>query len=126
MKLCFVKLIGSEYDDYNIYEFIFTNNITDVIVSEEDYMPSCLNQNVDIVGGYTEKYTVKTKIKFDLIQDNCCFSFLHARIGAVALCVENIDSYTDYPSDGRLVFMFGEPFDEVDRKLAAKKILMLN
>ena len=44
--------------------------------------------------------------------------------GLVSLCFENIDAYDSYPEDGRLFFMFGEPYDEVERKLAMKNILM--
>ena len=67
---------------------------------------------------------MKTTIEFDLIQDNRCFSFKQAMDGVVSLCFENIDDYDEYPEDGRLVFMFGEPLEEVQRKLAIKNILM--
>ena len=68
---------------------------------------------------------MKTTIGFDLIQDNGCFSFKQAMDGVVSLCFENIDDYDEYPEDGRLFFMFGEPLEEVQRKLALKNILMI-
>ena len=36
-----------------------------------------------------------------------------------------IDTYEEFPSDGRLIFMFGESFEKVENKLAAKNVLML-
>jgi hypothetical protein len=74
----------------------------------------------------TEVHTVKTKLKFDLIQNNMCFGLQDAMDGIVAIAFENIDEYESYPEEGRLFFMFGESFDEVERKLAMKRILMLN
>ena len=74
----------------------------------------------------TEVHIVKTKIKFDLIQNNMCFGMQDAMDGIVSIAYENMDAYESYPDDGRLFFMFGESFDEVERKLAMKSILMLN
>ena len=72
----------------------------------------------------TEVHTVKTKIKFDLIQDNCCFSVSDCYDGIIALAWEDISQYEEYPEDGRLFFKFGESIDDVDDKLARKHIIM--
>jgi hypothetical protein len=72
-----------------------------------------------------EVHIVKTKIKFDLVQNNCCFGMQDCLDGIVAIAYEDIDEYDDYPNDGRLVFMFGEDYDEVERKLAMKGVLMM-
>jgi hypothetical protein len=74
----------------------------------------------------TEVHIVKTKLKFDLIQNNMCFGLQDAMDGIVAIAYENIDNYDAYPEDGRLYFMFGESYDDVERKLAMKRILMIN
>lgn len=125
--LAFVRLIGEESDGYYRYEFIFTDRPDEVFGDNFEYKPACMINDLMPYEEYIyEVHIVKTKIRFDLAQDNCCFSFSDCMDGAVALCVENIDMYEEFPKDGRLVFMFGEPFDEVDRKLAAKKILMFN
>jgi len=68
---------------------------------------------------------VKMKIKLDLIQDNCCFSMSDCYDGIISLGWENIDAYTEFPSDGRIFFKFGETLEEVERKLAVKNVVML-
>lgn len=125
--LGFVKLIGSECDGYNRYEFIFTNNIDEFYGDNFEYKPACMINDLMPYEEYVyEVHTVKTKIKFDLIQDNCCFSFSDCMDGCVSICYEDIDDYEEYPSEGRLVFMFGEELEDVERKLAKRGILMLN
>lgn len=121
-KLCFIKLIGVEVDGYYKYEFFFIENINNFDIIEDNF-PCCLSCDIIPEKNEYETHIVKTKINFDLIQNNCCFSFNHCRIGAVALAYENIDQYEEYPN-GRLIFMFGESFDDVERKLAIKNILL--
>lgn len=123
--LCFIKLIGEENDGYYRYEFYFIKNINNFEIME-DYLPCCLCDSIVPTDNDYTIYTIKTKIKFDLIQNNCCFCFKHCIIGCVALAYENLDSYETYPDDGRLFFMFGEPYEKVERKLAMKGILIIN
>lgn len=125
--LCFVRLIGKENDGYYQYEFIFTDNINEVWGEDFNQKPACLVNNLMISEEYiTEVHTVKTKIKFDLIQDNCCFSVSDCYDGIIALAWEDISQYEEYPEDGRLFFKFGESIEDVDSKLAMKNILMSN
>ena len=125
--LCFVRLIGKENDGYYQYEFIFTDNIDEVWGEDFNQKPACLVNNLMISEEYiTEVHTVKTKIKFDLIQDNCCFSVSDCYDGIIALAWEDISQYEEYPEDGRLFFKFGESIEDVDSKLAMKNILMSN
>lgn len=124
--LCFIKLVGEESDGYYRYEFIFTDNPDDFWGENFETKPCCLVNNLFPSDEYiTEIHTVKTKIKLDLIQNNCCFGFQDALDAIVAIAYENIDTYEEYPNDGRLVFMFGETEDEVSRKLAMKNVLMM-
>ena len=124
--LCFVRLIGEETDGNYRYEFIFTDNPDEVWGEKWEYKPACLVNDLMPSEEYiTEVQIVKTKIKFDLIQDNCCFGLQDALDGIVAIAHENIDDYDSYPEDCRLVFMFGETEYEVSNKLAKKNILMM-
>ena len=126
--LCFVRLIGEENDGYYRYEFIFTDNVDEVFGENWEYKPAGLvNDLVPSEEYITEIHIVKTKLKFDLIQNNNCFSMADALDGIVALAYENIDDYDAYPDDrGRLFFRFGESYDDVENKLAKCGILMLN
>ena len=125
--LGFVRLIGEENDGYFRYEFIFTDNVDEFWGDNFEYKPAGLVNDLIPSDEYiTEIHIVKTKIKFDLVQNNMCFGMQDCMDGIVALAFENIDEYENYPEDGRIYFMFGESFDEVERKLAIKNILMIN
>jgi len=124
--LLFVRLIGEENDGYYRYEFMFTDNPDEAWGENFEYKPCCLvNELVPSEEYITEVHIVKTKIKLDLIQNNCCFGMQDAMDGIVAMAYENMDTYENYPEDGRLVFMFGESEYEVERKLAMKNIIMM-
>lgn len=125
--LVFVKLLGREEDGKYRYEFFFSDEKICPFNDDEDVDSICglLNDFEIDLNKIKKICIVKTTIEFDLIQDNRCFSFKQAMDGVVSLCFENIDDYDEYPEDGRLVFMFGEPLEEVQRKLALKNILMI-
>jgi hypothetical protein len=125
--LCFIRLIGEENDGYYRYEFIFTDNPDDVWGEDWEHKPIGLINNPIPSDDYlTEIHIVKTKIKFDLIQNNMCFSMQDCLDGIVALAWQNIDELDAYPEDGRIYFMFGESLEDVERKLALKNVLMIN
>lgn len=125
--LCFIHLIGEENDGYYRYEFIFTNNIDEVFGENFDQKPACLVNDLMVSEEYIyEVHIVKMKIKLDLIQNNCCFSISDCYDGIIALAWEDISTYDEYPSDGRIFFKFGETLEEVENKLAIKNVLMLN
>ena len=125
--LCFIRLIGEENDGYYRYEFIFTDNPDEVWGEDWEHKPIGLINNPIPSDDYlTEIHIVKTKIKLDLIQNNMCFSMQDCLDGIVALAWQNIDELDAYPEDGRIYFMFGESYDDVERKLALKNVLMIN
>lgn len=126
LKLGFINLVGMENDGYYRYQFIFTNDIDNFWGDEFSVKPCCLSNDIKPLDEYvTETHTVIMKIKLDLAQDSCCFCYQDCIDDCVALASENLDEYDDYPDDGRLVFHFGEEFDDVSRKLAMKSIVML-
>lgn len=123
-RLVFIRLIGIEDDNYYRYEFMFTTDINSFEI-EEDNEHCCLSNTIHPITE-TSIHNVKMKIKLDLIQNNCCFSFQHTKLGIVALAWENTDAYSEYPEDGRIFFNFGETLEEVEDKLAVKGVLMIN
>ena len=125
--LGFIKLIGEETDGYYRYEFIFTDSPNEFWGEDWENKPASLVNDLKPSDEYiTEIRIIKTKIKFDLIQNNSCFSMQDCLDGCVAIAIENLDSYDNYPEDGRLYFMFGEEMEDVERKLAIKNILFLD
>lgn len=126
LNLCFIRLVGEENDGYYRYEFIFTDRVDEVWGESFDEKPACLINDLMVSDEYvTEIHIVKTKIKLDLIQKNCCFSISDCYDGIVCMASQNLDDLDEYPEDGRLYFMFGETVEEVSRKLAIKGIVML-
>ena len=92
--LCFVNLIGEENDGYYRYEFIFTDNPDEFWGENFEYKPAGLVNDLIPSDEYiTEIHIVKTKIKFDLVQNNMCFGMQDCMDGIVALAYENIDDY---------------------------------
>ena len=127
LYLGFIRLIGAESDGIDNYEFIFTNNIDEFWGENFEYKPCCLCNDLIPSDEYiTEIHKIRTKLKFDLVQYNCCFSMQDCMDGIISLAWENIDEYEEYPEDGRLVFNFGESYDDVERKLALKNILIID
>lgn len=126
-RLCFIKYVGEETDGYYRYEFVFTNNTSEVFGEDFNQKPACLVNNLMVDEKYIwEVHTVKMKIKLELIQDNCCFSVSDCYDGIVSLAWEDISMYDEYPEEGRIFFRFGETLDEVEEKLAVKHVLMID
>ena len=42
LYLCFIKYIGKDIEEYNNYEFLFTDNIDTFWGENFEYMPCCL------------------------------------------------------------------------------------
>lgn len=125
LSLGFINFIGSEIDGYNQYEFIFTSNPDEFWGENFNYKPAGLCNGLTPEDRYIQKVVnVKTLIKLDLIQDSGCFSMQDCMDGIVSLAYENLEMAEEYPEDGRLFFMFGDKYDEVERKLAIKHILI--
>jgi hypothetical protein len=125
LSLGFINHIGSEIDGYNQYELIFTKYPDEFWGENFNYKPAGVCNNLTPDAKYIQKVvTIKTLINLDLIQDSGCFSIQDCMDGIVALAYQNLEGLDEYPSDGRIYFMFGEPFNEVERKLAIKHILI--
>lgn len=125
--LCFVTYIGKDIDDKFMYEFIFSDDSESFWVENGEYKPCCLCRDLNPEeDSYNLTKTIKTNLKLDLIQDSCCYSFSDCQDGIIALCYENIDDYEEYPENGRLVLMYGEPYDEVEKQLLNKNIILDN
>jgi hypothetical protein len=125
LYLCFVRHVGKEAGGEHRYEFIFSEN-PDVFWGENfEYKPCGLcNELIPDVKYVDKTSVVRTIINLDIVTDSNCFSFQDCTDGIVALAWENIDDYDEYPDEGRLVFPFGEEYDDVERKLALKHIFI--
>ena len=68
---------------------------------------------------------LSTIIPFGLAQRNTCFSMQDCIDGVIALAWEDLSDYDEYP-EPRLIFQFGESFEEVEDKLARRSQFFSN
>jgi hypothetical protein len=124
LSLGLIRLIGTEHDGYNQYEFVFTSKPDEFFGDGFEYKPAGLCNNLVPFEKYIDKVVmVKTLMNLDLIQDSGCFSMQDCMDGIVALAWENIDNVDVYP-EYRAFFMFGDKYTLVEEKLAEKHVLI--
>lgn len=126
-KVVYIIYVGKDVDNKNIYQFILSNNPDDVFSEGWGEKPaSNIPKSILMIDEDMYEYVkeVKTDITLDLAQDNSCFSMQDARDNIVALGYENIDTYEEYPEDGRIVIHFGESIDEVEKKFAKRDLYL--
>lgn len=125
IKLCFIKYIGEDINGEKEYELLFTDKIDEFWGDNFEYMPSCLcNELIPFNNSYNLVKKIKTNIKLSLIQNSCCFSFQDAIDGIVAIAFEDISEYEEYPQQGRLIFNFGDDYDNVMDELNKREIFI--
>lgn len=124
LYLCFIKYIGKDIEEYNNYEFLFTDNIDTFWGENFEYMPCCLcDELIPNDEDFNTKKFLRTKLNLTLIQDSCCHSFQDCADGIIALAYENISDYEEYPEDGRLVLHYGISIEETEDLLSNKGLV---
>lgn len=116
--LAYIKKVGKNTQGLFEYEFFFTE--TPDIVWGEDWAEQCPSSCGDLTPDESTYSTIKTlftEIPFFCMQDNSCFSCQDAIDGIIALGFENISEYEEYPTPIRLVFPFGDSYENVVEKL---------
>lgn len=125
-KVVYITLIGKNSDDKYIYNLHITTEIDDVFSEGWGEKPACnIPNNILMIGDIHYEYIkeLKTDVKLDLAQDNCCFSMQDCRDNIIALASENLDEAEEYPEDGRIVIHFGDKIDDVERMLAKRNLI---
>lgn len=126
LSLGFINHIGTELNGLNRYELIFTTHPDEFWGENFNYKPAGLCNGLHPDKDYIQKIVrIKTFINLDLIQNSGCFSMQDCMDGIVSLAYQNLEGLDEYPTEpGRLYFMFGEKYDDVERKLAMCHILI--
>jgi hypothetical protein len=125
MKLIYINKVGKNWKEEYVYEFLFSDidDISSAIDGEEwDSLPAAGNPKspqelTSQVGSLT------CGLNFDLIQENETLCMWDAVDGAIALAMENLEGYDEYP-DSRLFFNFAEDVKSVEDKLYAKDLIL--
>ena len=124
LALIFINSIGTTWDGNSMYEFLFTNDVSNIKDGEEwfwDLTPATgkpTPPSKEYVNGVAK---ITTVLNLDLIQDSDTFAFWDAVDGIVALGWENLSGYDAYP-ENRLVFRYGETYQSIEDKLYNKDI----
>ena len=118
--LSFINYIGKESDGKYRYELLFSENPEEFWGDKFEFKPCGLvNKLTPHEEHISDVYIIKTNFELNLIQESMCFGFQDCTDGCVAL------AYAYDEKDNLIIkFDFGEPYDEVIKKLAEKNIIL--
>lgn len=122
--LIYINVIGKDWKGLNLYEFIFTDDKSDIDGEDWDAIPAAgrpsppHEEYVKKVGRLTTDNFV-----LNVIQESDSFSVWDAVDGVIALGWENMDDYDEYP-EKRLAFNFGESIESVQDKLYGQDLIL--
>jgi hypothetical protein len=123
LLLIYINLVGKDYKDNYIYEFIFSDTIVDVDGESWDTFPASgrpeppHNRFIKSVG------RLESEVIIDVIQNSDTFAVWDAVDGVIALGWENVNEYETYP-EYRLIFKFGESMKKVNTMLYEKDLIL--
>ena len=124
-KVVFILYIGKDVDGLNIYHFLLSTDTENTFAEGWAEKPSC-NIKIEelMIDDSMFEYVkeLRTEIKLELAQDNCCYSLQDCRDNIIALAYESLDDVEEYPEPLRIVIHFGDSIDDVERKLAKRDL----
>jgi hypothetical protein len=123
--LVFINGLGPNYKGDNMYEFIFSDDKTDIWDDSWESKPSNGYPKPPELD-YIKKVGVlkNTSIELELIQNSDFFSFMDCMDGVIALGWEKENDNIDFTVTKRLVFNFGETEQEVKNKLYERDVVL--
>lgn len=125
MQLIYINVLGPDYKNEKIYEFIFGDKIEDVSGEDWDLSPASGRPKppdvrfIKVVGILAD-----TDLTLELVQNSDHFSVLDAVDDVIALAWESYDDGTMDEGEEvkRLVFKFGETEESVTNKLKIRDL----
>lgn len=123
--LVFINGLGPNYKGDNMYEFIFSDDKTDIWDDSWEAKPSNGYPKPPELN-YIKKVGVlkNTSIELELIQNSDFFSFMDSMDGVIALGWEKENENIDFTLTKRLVFNFGETEQEIKNKLYERDVVL--
>jgi len=121
--LIYINMVGKDYKNNFIYEFIFSDTVTDIDGEDWDTYPASGRPEPPNEGFIKKVGKLESELKLDVIQNSDTFAVWDAVDGVIALAWENINAYDSYP-EHRLCFKFGETIKSVEDKLYEKDIIL--
>ena len=125
MYLIFINELGPNYRGDNIYEFIFTDDITNVWGEMWESKPANGYPNPPDLEHIKKVGILKNdKISLSVIQKSDYFSMTDCMDDVISLGWENESDDIDFTLKKRLVFRFGETEQSVKNKLYERDIVL--
>ena len=124
MHLIYVNEIGSDYKGQKQYEFVFSETV-EIDMGDWFVIPASACQRskspdieyVDVVGLLKD-----TDLQLELVQDSDHFGVIDAVDGVISMAWEKFDFEN---TEQRLTFKFGEPIENVTKKLKSRGFILL-
>jgi len=121
--LIYVNVLGSDWKEEQIYEFIFSDTIENVDGEDWDLYPASGQPSPPRKDLIRAVGVLTSKLKLDTVQNSDTFAVWDSIDGIIALAWEDISEYEEYPEQ-RLKFKFGEPIKSVEDTLYEKDFVL--
>ena len=123
--LIYVNELGPNYKGDNIYEFIFSDNITNIWGESWDSKPSNGYPSPPDLEHIKKVGVLKNEtFTMSVVQNSDLFSMTDSMDDIISLAWENENDDTNFDIHKRLVFRFGETEDSVKNKLYERDIIL--
>ena len=124
LYVIYVQEVGKDNDNNYVYEFLISEDPDSVWVDSWNELPVCNEQDTKpSEDDYDYVKELRTDIKLSLGQNNCCVSFMDVKDNIAALAYEDLSEAEEYP-DPRIVILYGDTLDEVEKMLAKRDMFM--
>ncbi|MBP5457741.1 MAG: hypothetical protein J6Y37_14710 [Paludibacteraceae bacterium] len=123
LKVVYVLYIGTDTDNKRVYHFLLSENDNDTFAEGWSEKPACNEKPEALMideSMFSHVKELKTGVKLELAQDNCCFSMQDCRDKIIALACESLDGVDEYPEPIRIVVHFGDYICDVENMLAKR------
>lgn len=118
--LAFVNEMGTDMEGKPMYTLHFTTDTESVWGNYFNVAPASLANNLSVDENcITSRATVTTPRKVEIAARNNCFSMQDCIDGIIPMMFSPIDEETLMIGETPFSILFGEPFDEVERKLSS-------
>jgi hypothetical protein len=125
LMVIYILYIGKNSDNEYIYHLLISDDKEKTWAEGWENKPACIMRDLTPEDDMYEYIAeLKTNIKLDLAQDNCCFSMQDCRDNIIALASENLEQAEEYPEDGRIVIHFGDLITDVEKILAKRDLII--
>lgn len=121
--LIYVNMVGKDYKDNYIYEFIFSDTTKNIDGDDWDTFPAAGRPHAPHDNLIKRVGRLESELKLDVIQNSDTFAVWDAIDGVIALAWENINAYDAYP-EKRLCFKFADTIKDVEAKLYEKDLIL--